>query len=52
MLFLCVWQADSEGDKAMGYSQVFVLKTDGSSWFIQHDIFRLALHDFAAHWQW
>ncbi|KAK7114324.1 nuclear transport factor 2-like [Littorina saxatilis] len=40
--------ADSEGDKAMGFSQVFVLKTDGNTWFIQHDMFRLAIHDFAA----
>lgn len=42
--------ADADGDKPMGFTQVFILRTTdgGSSWFIQHDIFRLTLHDFAA----
>lgn len=39
-------KGDSENDKPMGYSQVFILKTDGLSWYIMHDVFRLSLHDF------
>ncbi|KAK3745782.1 hypothetical protein RRG08_030656 [Elysia crispata] len=35
----------SENDKVMGFTQTFILKPSNSSFFIHHDIFRLALHD-------
>ncbi|XP_017772667.1 PREDICTED: probable nuclear transport factor 2 isoform X2 [Nicrophorus vespilloides] len=38
-------QADE--DPAHAYSQVFVLKPLGNSFFVQHDIFRLGIHDSA-----
>ncbi|KAF2901310.1 hypothetical protein ILUMI_04888 [Ignelater luminosus] len=38
-------QADQDPPHA--YSQIFVLKALGNSFFIQHDIFRLGIHDTA-----
>ncbi|XP_050310135.1 probable nuclear transport factor 2 isoform X1 [Anthonomus grandis grandis] len=38
-------QADEDPPHA--YSQVFVLKPLGNSFFVQHDIFRLGIHDTA-----
>ncbi|XP_030759830.1 probable nuclear transport factor 2 isoform X1 [Sitophilus oryzae] len=38
-------QADEDPPHA--FSQVFVLKPLGSSFFVQHDIFRLGIHDSA-----
>ena len=38
----------TDEDPPHGFSQVFVLKTEANSWFIQHDVFRLALHHVAA----
>nr|BAN21051.1 conserved hypothetical protein [Riptortus pedestris] len=35
----------TDEDPAHAYSQTFVLKPIGNSFYIQHDIFRLALHD-------
>lgn len=35
----------TDEDPAHAYSQTFVLKPIGTSFYIQHDIFRLALHD-------
>jgi len=35
----------TDEDPPHAYSQVFVLKPLGSSFYVQHDIFRLALHD-------
>merc|ERR1712240_790030 len=37
----------TDDDPAHGFSQAFVLKPDGQSWFIAHDVFRLALHHVA-----
>jgi len=37
----------TDEDPAHGFSQAFVLKPDGQSWFIAHDVFRLALHHVA-----
>lgn len=42
---LCLLQADEDPPHA--YSQVFVLKPLGNSFFCQHDIFRLGIHDTA-----
>lgn len=35
----------TDEDPPHAYSQTFVLKPVGTSFYIQHDIFRLALHD-------
>ncbi|KAJ8932782.1 hypothetical protein NQ314_014486 [Rhamnusium bicolor] len=40
-----VFQADEDPPHA--FSQVFVLKPLGNSFFVQHDIFRLGIHDTA-----
>jgi len=40
-------QLKTDEDQAHGFTQNFVLRPIGNSWFIQHDIFRLALHDIA-----
>jgi len=42
-------QLKTDDDQPHGFNQVFVLRpTEGGSWFIQNDIFRLALHHVAA----
>jgi len=41
-------QLKTDGDPAHGFSQAFVLKPANASWFIAHDVFRLAIHDVAA----
>ena len=38
----------TDEDPPHGFSQCFVLKPLGQSWFIAHDVFRLALHHVAA----
>ena len=38
----------TDEDPPHGYTQIFVLKPEGNTWFIQHDVFRLALHHVAA----
>ncbi|GFS26710.1 nuclear transport factor-2 [Elysia marginata] len=35
----------SEHDKVMGFTQTFILKPGNNSFFVHHDIFRLALHN-------
>ncbi|CAH0394550.1 unnamed protein product [Bemisia tabaci] len=35
----------TDEDPPHAYSQIFVLKPIGTSFYVQHDIFRLALHD-------
>jgi len=40
-------QLKTDEDPAHGFSQTFVLKPVGQSWFIAHDVFRLALHHVA-----
>ena len=46
LLIDCFCQTDE--DPPHGFSQAFVLKPLGQSWFIAHDMFRLALHHVAA----
>ena len=46
LLLLCV-RSQTDDDQPHGYTQTFVLKPIGNSFFVQHDIFRLALHDLA-----
>jgi len=41
-------QLKTDEDPPHGFSQAFVLKPSGQSWFIAHDVFRLAIHDIAA----
>merc|ERR1712107_857866 len=41
-------QLKTDEDPAHGFSQAFVLKPANASWFIAHDVFRLAIHDVAA----
>jgi len=41
-------QLKTDEDPPHGFSQTFVLKPIGQSWFIAHDVFRLALHNMAA----
>lgn len=36
---------NSANDKVMGFTQTFILKPGNNSFFVHHDIFRLALHD-------
>ncbi len=38
----------TDEDPPHGFSQCFVLKPLGQSWFIAHDVFRLALPHVAA----
>jgi len=35
----------TDDDQPHAYIQTFVLKPIGTSFYVQHDIFRLALHD-------
>ncbi|KXJ67960.1 hypothetical protein RP20_CCG007074 [Aedes albopictus] len=37
----------TDDDQPHAYTQTFVLKPIGTSFFVQHDVFRLALHDMA-----
>ncbi len=37
----------TDEDPLHSFTQTFVLKNLGSNWFIQHDIFRIALHNIA-----
>nr|CAD7200759.1 unnamed protein product [Timema douglasi]CAD7405696.1 unnamed protein product [Timema poppensis] len=39
--------SNADDDPPHAYSQVFVLKPLGSSFYCQHDIFRLGIHDTA-----
>lgn len=39
--------AQTDGDPPHAYTQTFILKPIANSFFVQHDIFRLALHDMA-----
>jgi len=41
-------QLKTDEDQVHGFTQSFLLRPAGESWFIQHDIFRLALHHIAA----
>lgn len=40
-------RAQTDGDPPHAYTQTFILKPIANSFFVQHDIFRLALHDMA-----
>ncbi|XP_059089726.1 nuclear transport factor 2-like isoform X1 [Tigriopus californicus] len=40
-------QLKTDDDPALSFSQTFVLKNLGQSWFIQHDLFRLGIHNLA-----
>lgn len=35
-----------DDDKPIGYSHTFILRPEGGSFFIMHEIFRLAVHNF------
>lgn len=37
----------TDSDPPHAYTQIFILKPIANSFFVQHDIFRLALHDMA-----
>jgi len=37
---------NAEGDKPMGFSQVFVLTSIGDNYYLCNDMFRLSLHNF------
>jgi len=41
-------QLKTDEDQPHGFTQCFLLRPSDNSWFIQHDIFRLALHHVAA----
>lgn len=50
ILFLCPFNGfylcfQCDEDPPHAFSQVFVLKPLGTSFFVQHDIFRLGIHD-------
>ena len=38
-------QLKTDDDPAQSFTQMFVLKPGGGSFFIQHDTFRLVLHN-------
>jgi len=42
-------QLKTDNDPPQSFMQNFVLKPMGDSFFIQHDVFRLVLHNVAAH---
>ena len=46
--FFNLHDLQTDEDPAHGFSQAFVLKPANASWFIAHDVFRLAIHDVAA----
>ena len=37
----------TDDDPPQSFTQSFVLKPNGESWFIAHDIFRLVIHNVA-----
>lgn len=39
-------QVKVDEDKPMGYSHTFILRPESGSYFIMHEVFRLAIHDF------
>lgn len=39
-------QVKVDDDKPMGYSHTFILRPESGSFFIMHEIFRLAVHNF------
>ena len=41
-------QLKTDNDPAQSFMQNFVLKPMGDTFFIQHDVFRLVLHNVAA----
>merc|ERR1712060_836155 len=41
-------QLKTDDDPAQSFTQCFVLKPSGDSFFIQHDTFRLVLHNIAS----
>lgn len=43
--FFNVANSQTDGDPPHAYTQTFILKPIGNSFFVQHDVFRLALHD-------
>ncbi|CAH1405574.1 unnamed protein product [Nezara viridula] len=45
VLISVLGRLQTDEDPPHAYSQTFVLKPVGTSFYIQHDIFRLALHD-------
>ncbi|XP_014245566.1 probable nuclear transport factor 2 [Cimex lectularius] len=45
VLINVIGRLQTDEDPPHAYSQTFVLKPIGTSFYIQHDIFRLALHD-------
>jgi hypothetical protein len=45
LTFFSMFQADEDPPHA--FSQIFVLKPLGNSFFVQHDIFRLGIHNTA-----
>jgi hypothetical protein len=47
-MYECVFAAQTDDDPPHSYTQTFVLKcATGGTWFIQHDVFRVALHNVA-----
>lgn len=45
-VLICVLgRLQTDDDPPHAYSQTFVLKPVGTSFYVQHDLFRLALHD-------
>ena len=38
----------TDEDPPHSFTQSFVLKPSGGSWFIAHDIFRIAIHNVAS----
>merc|ERR1719398_44680 len=40
-------QLKTDDDPPQSFTQSFVLKPNGESWFIAHDIFRLCIHNVA-----
>lgn len=42
-----IFHFQTDEDQPHAYIQTFVLKPAGGSFFLQHDMFRLALHDQA-----
>jgi len=45
--YVIIFLLQTEGeDKALGFTQTFLLKPAGASYFIANDVFRLTLHNF------
>lgn len=42
-----IGRLQADGDPPHAFTQVFVLKPSGDSFYIQHDVFRLVIHDTA-----